>query len=194
MGSLTSTWIPFPPPSIQPRCTAVQSAVSWNRLSICQIPQRIASSCLRRVESHYQTKGITSLQIGGTRWLHMWLCIPGTPATPARCKPPLILTLTLHNGNLCGIQKGRGRQTKEIISLIWRWLVIRVVLLIMRKLRHPLEQYIVRVFLLCWWKLVMKSLDGLQGLVLSCMFWHAGPNWLQKELAVGCCSSSHLNL
>lgn len=132
---------PFPPPSIQPGCTAVQSVVSWNRLSICQIPQRIASSCLRRVESHYQTKGITSLQIGGTRWLHMWLCIPGAPATPALCKPPLILTLTLHNGNLCGIQKGRGRQTKEIILLIWRWLVIRVVLLTVRKLCHPLEQY-----------------------------------------------------
>ena len=61
--------------------------MSCNGLSIWQIPQWIQPSCLTHIEIHYHTKRITSLQIGDTRWLHVWLCIQDVPATPAPRKP-----------------------------------------------------------------------------------------------------------
>lgn len=50
---------------------SVKRMLESEGLSINQNPTRTLLSCLRHVENHYHTKRITSLQIWGTRWLHM---------------------------------------------------------------------------------------------------------------------------
>lgn len=116
---------PFRPPASSFATAQSENGVSRKGLRIWQSPTRFPSSCLKHDEPPLAHKENSISRLGAQDGC---TCACREASTPARWKPAIICRMVLDSGNAYSLQRReRGCQTKGVISIKCRWLVIHVV-------------------------------------------------------------------